>query len=369
MTGLGCKVQRRASLRFFSIVLAICLLSFFATLFTGEQARYNSDLREIQSKLSTLGATYSLLYAEPIAKGRDDVRDLYTVALLTDLDVSSLVILTPNGETAFENINHIDAKHETYTQSWPINFADNDGIERVGTLALTMSSRRIDSALEQRLVSLVTEFTALLIAALFAVAVAFRYSLREAFSQLSHQANHDALTGLMNRRAMYNLLTRVLEQKPESGIQPVLMFIDLNKFKQINDAGGHQAGDAALRFVAGILRRQVRRDDAVARMGGDEFCILLRGCERVNADQIATNICRALEREPFEWQGSHFRLGASIGIVDIVNGQYGVDDYLRLADNGCYQAKRQEYGNIQHVELAVQPPPAQSRAQQCSLGT
>jgi diguanylate cyclase (GGDEF)-like protein len=118
-----------------------------------------------------------------------------------------------------------------------------------------------------------------------------------------------------------------------------VMFVDLDHFKPINDTAGHAAGDDALRQVAKLLEEQVRQSDTVARMGGDEFAILLPGCSLRRAQGIGEQVRLAVETWRLERKGKVFRIGASIGIVELTPGLIDVATVLHAADTACYQAK------------------------------
>ena len=156
---------------------------------------------------------------------------------------------------------------------------------------------------------------------------------------LSWAASHDKLTGLTNRAAFEVLLE---EATARSASQPFCaLFIDLDRFKQVNDSGGHAAGDALLREVAARLSAQLRRADTVARLGGDEFAVLLPVCPVPRAQAIAEQLRGAVEDYRLEWEGRTHSVGASIGLV-AVNGRHAsAAEVLNAADAACYQAKRQ----------------------------
>lgn len=159
-----------------------------------------------------------------------------------------------------------------------------------------------------------------------------------AAERLSWAASHDSLTGLANRREMRRRLGELVQGAHARGEAHVLLYIDLDRFKAINDACGHLAGDAALRQVAGVFARHVRSGDLVARVGGDEFCIGLVNCDAAKGAEIAETIRREVADFSFVWEGRRFALGASIGLVEL--GQLaGVDEVLKAADAACYAAK------------------------------
>jgi diguanylate cyclase (GGDEF)-like protein len=117
------------------------------------------------------------------------------------------------------------------------------------------------------------------------------------------------------------------------------MFIDLDRFKQVNDSAGHPAGDAMLRKVAQILGSQVRQTDTVARFGGDEFAILLVGCPPAQAAEIGEKTRKAVEQGVLHWEGHDHSVGASIGLVVVDEHHLTAEDVLAAADAACYAAK------------------------------
>ncbi len=169
-------------------------------------------------------------------------------------------------------------------------------------------------------------------------------------------ANHDALTGLMNRRAFEAALG---EATARSLRQPFCaLFIDLDRFKQVNDTGGHAAGDAVLRDVAQLLASQVRKSDTVARLGGDEFAVLLNSCPVAQAEVIAEKMRSAVVDYRLAWEGElAFSVGASIGLLPVAGTYSGAAEVLRAADAACYAAKRQGR-NCVVVASADAPLPA-----------
>jgi diguanylate cyclase (GGDEF)-like protein/PAS domain S-box-containing protein len=135
--------------------------------------------------------------------------------------------------------------------------------------------------------------------------------------QISYQATHDALTGLINRREFEHRLQEALDTAHRGDSAHVLCYLDLDRFKSVNDSGGHVAGDAVLREIAKILRDAVRDSDTVARIGGDEFGMLLVGCPLDKARQIADDVCRAVRDHSFVWKDKIFSVGVSIGLVEL----------------------------------------------------
>jgi diguanylate cyclase (GGDEF)-like protein/PAS domain S-box-containing protein len=165
--------------------------------------------------------------------------------------------------------------------------------------------------------------------------------MRGVARQMSYQATHDALTGLVNRREFERRLQEAVDTAHRGDGAHVLCYLDLDRFKNINDTSGHVAGDAMLRESAKILRDAVRDSDTVARVGGDEFGLLLVGCPLEKARQIADDVCRAVNEFRFVWKDKIFNIGVSIGLVEIARGSGTMEEALAAADSACYVAKRQ----------------------------
>ena len=159
--------------------------------------------------------------------------------------------------------------------------------------------------------------------------------------QMSYQATHDALTGLLNRHDFERRLQDAIDSAHRGDSSSVLCYLDLDRFKSINDSSGHQAGDAMLREAAKILRDAVRDSDTVARIGGDEFGMLLVGCPLDKARQIADDVYRAVKDFRFVWKDRIFNVGVSIGLVEIAHDSGSIEELLASADSACYVAKRQ----------------------------
>ncbi|MBV9727778.1 MAG: diguanylate cyclase, partial [Gammaproteobacteria bacterium] len=164
--------------------------------------------------------------------------------------------------------------------------------------------------------------------------------------QMSYQATHDALTGLVNRREFERRLEEAVESGHRGDGQHVLCYLDLDRFKLVNDTSGHVAGDSMLREVAKLLRDAVRDSDTVGRLGGDEFGILLVGCPLEKARQIADDVTRAVGDHRFVWRDKIFNIGASIGLVEISRESGTLEELLAAADTACYVAKKQGTGRV-----------------------
>ena len=163
---------------------------------------------------------------------------------------------------------------------------------------------------------------------------------REAESRLREQARTDALTGLPNRRYLAELLERELTRIPQEKWMIGLLYIDLDGFKLVNDSLGHGVGDLLLCEVAKRLKSRVRLTDTLARVGGDEFTVILTGLESDNDASIAANgLIQSLTR-PFVIDGNEITVGASIGISTRVQSGTQDPDLLKQADSAMYAAKR-----------------------------
>lgn len=157
--------------------------------------------------------------------------------------------------------------------------------------------------------------------------------------QLAHTASHDALTGLTNRAAFEKALNHSEAAARETGISSCLIFIDLDYFKPVNDTAGHAAGDALLKKVAQTIRECCRTQDVVARIGGDEFAVILNGCPRASGLQVGANIVQALAAMEFTWSGRSYSISASAGLTMITPEQATSGGFMAEADAACYAAK------------------------------
>ena len=169
--------------------------------------------------------------------------------------------------------------------------------------------------------------------------------------EMSYQATHDALTGLINRAEFERRLATSLESARSDGSHCVVSYLDLDRFKLVNDTSGHLAGDNLLREIAALLKQQVRDSDTVARMGGDEFAMLLAGCPLDKARQIADEVCSAVHGHRFAWQDQSFEIGVSIGLVEVGPESMSAEAVLSAADSACYAAKQEGRGR-HHVYSA-----------------
>jgi len=180
----------------------------------------------------------------------------------------------------------------------------------------------------------------------------------ELAEQLAYQASHDSLTGLVNRRAFEQRLLGLLESAVAEKVEHALCYLDLDQFKIINDTCGHIAGDELLRQLGGRLQAEIRPQDTLARLGGDEFGVLMEACTLEQAEAVSQQLCRTIEDFHFLWQGQHFTIGVSIGVVPITQSSGNLTTVLSAADRACYAAKEKGRNRV-HVyreddrELAI----------------
>jgi diguanylate cyclase (GGDEF)-like protein/PAS domain S-box-containing protein len=164
---------------------------------------------------------------------------------------------------------------------------------------------------------------------------------RKLSQQLSWQATHDTLTGLVNRREFEHLVAGALHSAKEEGHVHALLYLDLDQFKVINDTCGHSAGDVLLQLLAKLLQQQMRDSDILARLGGDELGVLLPHCPLDHARVIGEQLRQSIRDFRFSWDNRSFELGVSIGMVEINQDSKSMSELLIAADQACYLAKEQ----------------------------
>jgi len=184
--------------------------------------------------------------------------------------------------------------------------------------------------------------------------------LRGLTRKMSYQATHDPLTGLINRREFERRLDEAMDTAHAEEAVHMLFYMDLDRFKAVNDSCGHMAGDNMLREVAALIKDQVRDSDFVGRLGGDEFGALLIGCPIDKARQIAADIGNAVDEYRFVWKDKIFNIGISIGLVEISHTSGSLQDVMSAADSACYVAKQAGRGRV-HVYSARDEAVARER--------
>jgi diguanylate cyclase (GGDEF)-like protein/PAS domain S-box-containing protein len=162
---------------------------------------------------------------------------------------------------------------------------------------------------------------------------------RRMAAEISHQARHDPLTGLVNRNEFDRRLRLALRSASLRGSQHSLLYLDLDQFKVVNDTCGHTAGDQLLRQVSAVFKATLRGGDVLARLGGDEFGVLLEDSAPDASRATAEALRRAAHGLSFSWNDKRFQISASIGQVDFNDGSMTPIELLSTADAACYVAK------------------------------
>lgn len=163
--------------------------------------------------------------------------------------------------------------------------------------------------------------------------------LRGLARDMSYQASHDMLTGLVNRREFELRLEAAIQSASSEDLHHAVCYLDLDQFKVVNDTCGHLAGDEFLRQLAERLQARIRESDTLARLGGDEFGVLLECCPLDKATEIADDLRGVVKAYRFEWEDHSFEMGASIGVVGIDKDSGSLAEVLSAADSACYVAK------------------------------
>jgi len=160
-------------------------------------------------------------------------------------------------------------------------------------------------------------------------------------STIKHQAAHDALTDLLNRNAFDSELSDHVYGAINNEQTHVLCYLDLDRFKLINDTAGHDAGDQCLIQVTSLIQSYIRSDDILGRLGGDEFGLILKNCTQKSALKVTNTIVNAISNMKFNWDGCDYKLGVSIGINPLNHFSKNAAEETRKADLACYTAKDQ----------------------------
>jgi diguanylate cyclase (GGDEF)-like protein len=162
---------------------------------------------------------------------------------------------------------------------------------------------------------------------------------RSRIAALERLADEDALTPVANRRAFVRQLTRMIAFTHRYGVPASVVYFDVNNMKQINDAHGHPAGDAALRHIATVLRENIRSSDIVGRLGGDEFGVILAQTDEAQAHNKAAALAHAITETPLRWGEFSIPVSAAYGVYAFT----GADDpqqAIEAADKAMYRQKR-----------------------------
>ncbi|MGD0052972.1 MAG: diguanylate cyclase [Vulcanimicrobiaceae bacterium] len=174
--------------------------------------------------------------------------------------------------------------------------------------------------------------------------------------RLSFEASHDPLTGLENRRAFLEQLAEAIRGAREHGQHHAVGFLDLDRFKLVNDRFGHALGDKVLREIGAVMARVVRGGDMLARIGGDEFGVFLSNCRLDDARRVAEKILAAVDAYRIEQNGERLSIGVSVGLAPIEADTADPESVLAAADRACYQAKAAGRNSIA-ADVAWKPEP------------
>lgn len=186
------------------------------------------------------------------------------------------------------------------------------------------------------------------------VAIFFDITERKRMDEkLKHQAHHDVLTGLPNRMLFNDLLEQILKEEHRSHAEVAVLFMDLDRFKDVNDTLGHPIGDLLLQEAAKRLQATIRESDVLARMGGDEFTLILRDVSGVlDASHIAEKIIHAMN-ELFLLEGHEINIGASIGVSMFPGDAEKAETLIKYADTAMYRAKEKGRNNFQFFTTSM----------------
>lgn len=204
----------------------------------------------------------------------------------------------------------------------------------------------IGSTEAQLMVGLIVVFSVILIRTAYesrkTLRTALELQVRNAglTKALHYRATHDSLVDLINHGEFNRRLEQLSTDDSGPPKEYSLIFIDLDLFKDVNDSGGHAAGDALLRAIAGILRERTRAEDTAARVGGDEFALLLEGCPKERAQEVAEAIRKDIAELEVEFDSRKFSVEASIGVSYGRSSVHSATGMLKAADAACYTAKQ-----------------------------
>jgi diguanylate cyclase (GGDEF)-like protein/PAS domain S-box-containing protein len=197
---------------------------------------------------------------------------------------------------------------------------------------------------------------------------------RKMTQELAYKATHDALTGLYNRIEFQTQLNNILNRSSPEKIEHALLYMDLDRFKIVNDTCGHEAGDQLLKDVALLLQKKVdmyNKEATLARLGGDEFGLLLKNCSTQKALEVANSLCNSINSFRFFWQNEQkeknlFTIGISIGLVPIYTQIIDYQSLIAMADTACYAAKNAGRNGV-HVYQESDIAPNNNNIQWVSL--
>jgi diguanylate cyclase (GGDEF)-like protein len=177
--------------------------------------------------------------------------------------------------------------------------------------------------------------------------------VHERTQNLQYKAHHDELTGLKNRTMLYEVIDNTILDSKQSNKKMALVFIDLNKFKPLNDTMGHDAGDAMLVETAKRLKKSTRSDDELFRVGGDEFVAIIKGTESISSIEHVINNLMDVFKEPMRIQGTMVQISISVGVAISPDNSEISEELMKMADIAMYEAKHDETTHLRFFESSM----------------
>ncbi|MCA9546388.1 MAG: GGDEF domain-containing protein [Myxococcales bacterium] len=159
------------------------------------------------------------------------------------------------------------------------------------------------------------------------------------YEEIHRVAIYDGLTQIHNRRYFEEFLDREVARAQRHQRPLALLIFDIDHFKQINDSLGHLAGDAALRLMAGVVNRRIRREELFARYAGDEFVVVLPEADLVQGEHFGRQLCQLVAESELTFQGHRLPVTVSVGVAALDNGMHGAQSLMQAADSALYRAK------------------------------
>lgn len=383
------KLRWRASLRFkvlTGMIFALGTVAITAISFNVWRA-YDARADDLDARGRALVHVMAEALARPLFDFNQPAVEAAVDAFITNRDIVAAVVRNDSGQPVAGGLPEGGPK-ESAVFSQRIAFVGHGKAYEVGEIEVWLSHESLQAFLSERLQQAVIELFALLVALSLSVILAFRFisapighivaaldrlrhgetelrlpahdqddeigqinqailSLRDALvsrqemeSRLAHEAMHDALTGLPNRALFHDRLRQAevrWQRRPERPY--AVLYIDIDRFKDINDSLGHLQGDLLIVRAGDRIRETLRSEDTVARMGGDEFAVLVEDLPGIDVVLRLAGQVRAAMAQPFEIDSAHVRMTVSVGIAIRQDGMLRPEDLLRSADLAMYRAK------------------------------
>jgi len=274
----------------------------------------------------------------------EKIKPIARIARTANLDLSEALLTELDHETLKQKF--ISAAK--YRNDLNEALGDLIVIQRENTQAALETSIKLTRQTQFIVILLsVTGFIIGIIISLFVIRKSAKKNL-----DIQHQASHDSLTQLVNRLEFEYRLDHVLNNAKTNHKEHVLCFLDLDQFKLINDACGHEAGDALLKNITKLLLDNIRGRDTLARLGGDEFGLLLESCPIDNAILVCEGLVNLVQDYKFTWEDRMFNVGVSIGVTPVNDHSESVSQLMSQADIACYAAKDMGRGQVHVHELS-----------------